>query len=92
MRGSLGWRDHGMVECRVLRKVSRAKSRITNLGSGQQTQTLEGSAWKSPTGCSPGDKRCPGDTIGFQGSTPPPDKQESSKGSRDWNKEYKDTA
>lgn len=33
MRGSLGWRDQGMVELRVLREGSRAKSRITNLGS-----------------------------------------------------------
>lgn len=36
MRGSLGWRDHSMMEFRVLREGSRAKSRITNLGSGEQ--------------------------------------------------------
>lgn len=35
--GSLGCREHDMVEFRVLREGSRAKSRITNLDSGGQT-------------------------------------------------------
>ena len=35
--GSLSCREHDMVEFRVLREGSRAKNRITNLDSGEQT-------------------------------------------------------
>lgn len=75
--GSLGWRAWpGGVQNPERREQSKEQDHKAGLKRADFGFLLR-SAWKSPMGCSPGEEKCAGNMIHFQGSAPPvyPDRQ-----------------